>query len=128
MIPGANILEMALSVIASQTVTYYKFIERSLNEVGQDISVFMEPQQLQGSFQPMPKDAYNSFGLDLQQEYFIFYVSKKIIDLDRDTSGDQLVFGGDRFQCLSNTEWYNLDGWKAVVCVRIPIPEIPVVP
>jgi len=40
MTPGGNILALAASAIATQTVDYYCFIKRTTNELGLDESVY----------------------------------------------------------------------------------------
>lgn len=119
MIPGANILNMALTIIAKQTVIYYKYLSRSVNAVGQNVTLYDLPMNVVGSWQPVPRNLYMVYGLDLQKEYFTFYTSNDLLDIQRDVSGDQLVFGGQRYQVESNNDWYQLDGWKGVLCVRI---------
>lgn len=119
MIPGSNLLNMAFSIIARQAITYYKATGRTLNDVGQDVTTYAPGIVVLGSFQPVPRRLYEIYGLDLQKDYFTFYASKNIIDVTRDVSGDQLAFNGDRFQCESNNDWFAIDGWKGVLCVRI---------
>lgn len=118
-IPGSNILQQALSVIAASEVNYFMATGRSLNSIGQDVTTYAAPVSLFGSFQPISKSMYEQYGLDLQKSYFNFYVSANIQDTQRDRSGDQIVFGDLRFQCESNTEWFRIDGWKAILCVLI---------
>lgn len=122
MIPGFNILDMALSVIATQTVAYYQYSGRALNNVGQDVNTFAAPIFIDGSLQPVPRQLYQQFGLDFSKDYQLFYVSKNILDLNRDVSGDQIVFDSQRYQCEQNVEWFAQDGWVAVLCCRINIP------
>lgn len=98
MIPGANILNMALTIIAKQTVIYYKYLSRSVNAVGQNVTLYDLPMNVVGSWQPVPRNLYMVYGLDLQKEYFTFYTSNDLLDIQRDVSGDQLVFGGQRYQ------------------------------
>ena len=119
MIPGQNILNMALTIIARQTITYYQYDSRSINSVGQNVTTYKAPISITGSWQPVPRHLYMVYGLDLQKEYFTFYTSNDLLDVQRDVSGDQVVFGGSRYQCESNNDWYKLDGWKAILCVRI---------
>lgn len=121
MIPGQNLLTMALTVIASQTITYYRFTGRALNNVGQDVASYATSAQIKGSFQPVPKTLYESYGLDLQKTYFTFYTSSDLIDVQRDVSGDQIVFNSLRYQCESSNDWFSLDGWKGVLCVLIDL-------
>lgn len=118
-IPGQNILNMALTVIRRQTVQYYRYSTRSLNSVGQNVTVYLPVINIVGSWQPVPKSMYMSYGLDLQKEYFTFYTSNDVLDIGRDVSGDQIVFMSRRYQCQSDVEWFKLDGWKAILCVYI---------
>lgn len=118
-IPGQNLLNMALTVIAKQPMRYYRALGRTLNSVGQDITQYAPVQTIYGSWQPVPRRLYEQFGLDLQKDYFILYTSNNVIDITRDVSGDQLAFDGQRYQCESNTEWFHLDGWNGILCVHL---------
>ncbi len=119
MIPGANILNMALTIIAKQTIVYYESLGRTINAVGQDVTLYNNGKVIVGSFQPIQKNLYEIYGLNLQKNYYNFYTSNNIIDVQRNVSGDQIAYEGQRFQCESNTEWYSLDGWKGILCVHI---------
>lgn len=119
MIPGSNLLNMAFTVIAKQTITYYRATGRTLNNVGQDVTTYAPGVTVLGSFQPVPRKLYELYGLDLQKSYFTFYASSNIIDVTRDVSGDQLSFKDERYQCESNNDWFQIDGWKGVLCVHI---------
>ena len=118
-IPGINLLNMALTIIAKQNLAYYHFVSRGLNAVGQDITVYASPINLVGSWQPVPRNLYEVYGLDLQKDYFTFYSSNNILDIQRDISGDQVVFMGKRYQVESSNDWYQLDGWKGMLCVDL---------
>jgi hypothetical protein len=119
MIPGSNLLNRALKIIAKQTVTYYKSLGRTLNDVGQDVTAYNEPVSIAGSLQPVSRVLYEKLGLDLQKTYYTFYTSNNVIDVGRNVSGDQFVFNGQRYQVESNNDWYAQDGWKGVLCVLI---------
>jgi hypothetical protein len=118
-IPGQNILNMALTLIARQTISYYKDAGRQPNVVGQYVTYYFPPVAIVGSFQPVPRRLYEQYGLDLQKNYFTFYTSNNLEDISRDVSGDQIVFNNRRYQCESNNDWFALDGWKGVLCVEI---------
>lgn len=124
MIPGSNLLRQALTVIARQSLYYYQATGRTVNDIGQQVTTYAARQLVYGSFQPVPKNLYQQFGLDLQKQYFIFYSLNDVIDVRRDVSNDQLQFNGQRFQCESSTEWYALDGWKGVLCCLIDGPTV----
>lgn len=117
MIPGSNLLNMAFRVIAKETVLYYRDGGRTLNSIGQDITLYQPALELSGSFQPVPRKVYYLYGLDLQKSYYTFYASRDILDVNRDVSGDQISFNGQRFQCESANDWYAIDGWVGMLCV-----------
>lgn len=120
MIPGSNLLNTALSVISKQFLTYYQANGRTVNAVGQYVTSFVSPApQIAGSFQPVPRSRYEYNGLDFQKDYFVFYVSKDLIDIQRDVSTDELGFGSQRYQCISATPWIAIDGWVEMLCVLI---------
>jgi hypothetical protein len=118
-VPGSNLLNKALSVIARQTVAYYQFTGRVQNEVKQYVATYAAAQPITGSFQPVPRRLYQTYGLDFQKQYINFYTSNNLLDIQRDVSGDQITYCGKRYQVLSATEWANIDGWVEVMCVFI---------
>ncbi len=119
MIPGSNILNLALSVIQKQSFTYFAFKARTLNAIGFNVAEYKPGIPAKGSVQPIPRNLYQASGLDFQRNYFNFFLSKGIIDIARDVSGDQFEYNGLRFQCLSKTDWYAADGWDQVLCVQV---------
>lgn len=119
MIPGQDLLNMALTVIAKQPMLYYHALGRIQNSIGQDITQYGQSVTIYGSWQPVPRSLYEQFGLDFQKDYFRLYTSNNVIDVGRDVSGDQVVFNGERYQCESNTKWFELDGWNGILCVHV---------
>jgi hypothetical protein len=119
MIPGRNLLNLALSVIAKQSLVYYKFASRSQNVIGQDVTVYAPGATIVGSWQPVSRKLYEQYGLDFQKDYFVLYTSNNTLDITRDVSADQVAFNGQRYQCESNTEWFQLDGWNGILCCHI---------
>jgi hypothetical protein len=119
MVPGSNLLRLALTVIAPQIVNYYEFIDRVTNDVGIDESKYAEPVTIFGSVQPIPRSMYELLGLDLQKVYINFYSTHPVIDLARDISGDRIGFNGKLYQCLSNNDWSAVDGWQGTICVEV---------
>lgn len=125
MIPGSNLLNRALKLIAKQTVTYYKALDRELNDIGQDVTEYDDSISIVGSLQPVPRALYDQLGLDLQKSYYTFYTSNNVLDVARNISGDQFVFNNQRYQVESNNDWYAQDGWKGVLCVLIGAESTP---
>jgi len=118
-VPGMNLLNMALTVIQRQTITYYQYTGRALNLIGQDVATYASPVDIAGSFQPVPRNLYMQYGLDFQKDYYTFYSSNNLLDITRDVSGDQIVFNNKRFQVESGNDWFQLDGWKGVLVCNI---------
>lgn len=120
MIPGSNLLNLALTVIGHQFFDWYKFKARTTNAAGLDVPTYQPPISLQGSIQPVPRNLYAAYGLQLEKNYFTFFVSQDILDIRRDVSGDQMFFNGKVYQCVSITDWFPMDGWTPVLCVQVP--------
>lgn len=110
---------MAMSVVGKQPFSYLKYLSRVDNGIGLDISSYEAPRILSGQVQAVPKSMFQQYGLDFQKTYLSFYVSKEILDVERDVSGDQIKFTGNTYQCLSITDWFPMNGWCAVMAVQI---------
>ena len=119
MIPGSNLLQMALRVIAPQSLKYYAFVSRSENEVGILESKYSLPTIVNGSFQAVPRSVYSFMGLDFSKQYFMFYASADINNLTRGSAGDKLEFKGKFFEVMSETAWHAIDGWNGIMCVLL---------
>lgn len=119
MTPGSNLLGQALRLIRGQDFQYLKFRDREDNGIGQDISKFNPPVNISGSAQPIARELYQKFGLDFQSNYVLFYVAAGLIDVKRDVSGDQILFNCRTYQCVSETNWFPMDGWIAMLAVEI---------
>ncbi len=114
-----NLLNMAISVVGSQQFTYLQYSSRITNAVGQDVSSYRPPVAMHGQVQPVPRNLYEQYGLDLQRNYLTFYISKDILDIQRSVSGDQMQFNGKTFNCLSEVDWFAINGWTGVLAVEV---------
>jgi hypothetical protein len=114
-IPGINLLNIASQVINLATVTYYQYVGRTINSVGQYIADFSEPTQVKGSLQAVPRGLYEKQGLDFNKKYVVFYVPQNTIEVQRDVTGDQFTYSGQRYQVESSTDWFFQDGWKGLI-------------
>lgn len=123
-IPGSNLLNMALRVIAKTPINYYQAVARPLNNIGQNVTLYAPVVMIFGSFQPVAREMYEILGLDLQKNYFRLFAPNNIIDIGRDVSADQIDFQGVRYQCESATPWYGIDGWVEMLCIDIGDVEL----
>ena len=120
LVPGTGLLNIALTMIAPQSFSYYAFASKTTNSIGLDVNVYAPPVTIKGSIQPVSRRLYEQYGLNLQKNYIWAYISRSITDIDRDRSSDKIVFNGQTYQCLSDTRWFAQDGWMAVMCVQVP--------
>ena len=123
MIPGIDLLAMALSIMQPTSVEYYAFASRTVNAVGYEVGVYAEPVTLEGSMQAMPRSEYEQLGLDLAREYVTFYAQEDMQNSGRDRENDYLVWQGYRWDIVNVTAWHGIDGWSSVLAVKIgPAP------
>lgn len=119
MIPGSNLLNMALGVIGNQVVGWARFAGLVTNSSGFEIATFETPTTINGSFQPVPRNVYQFQGLDFTKNYANFYASAEITDILRSRAGDRLIYAGKTYTVESETTWFAQDGWTAVLCVEL---------
>lgn len=103
----------------SQPFSYIQNTGRVDNGIGQDISQYNAPIQIQGSVQAVPRNLFEVYGLDFQKQYVTFYVSRQILDVERDVSGDKIQYANLTYQCLSQTDWNAQNGWTGVIAVKV---------
>lgn len=121
-IPGMNILNTALRIIAKQSFDYYAFTGRTTTTIGTLVATYADAVCILGSWQPVDRNLFQNMGLDFQRNYAQVYVPNNIIDVTRDVSGDQFAFQNVRYQCESITPWFGIDGWNRVLVVQVVAP------
>ena len=120
MIPGMNLLNMALTMIAQQSVMHYRYLDRVLNDAGEFVTGFAEPVEIEGcSVQAVDRSKYDEMGLDVTKRYYTWFAPTSIQDPGRNISGDQIEWGGMRLEVQGDTPWYNLDGWDSALVLYI---------
>ncbi len=117
MIPGGNLLSAAFGMIAAQGFEYQQDQGRTINTVGQYVTAYGPRVTLSGSIQAVPRDVYQEYGLDFQKNYATIFVSRDVLDLTRDATGDRVFWNGRAFQIISKTDWFNIDGWVSFMAV-----------
>lgn len=118
-VPGSNLLNMALSIIGSDTILFSKFLGRELNAAGKYINVYAPQVPLEGSWQPMDQRAYQTYGLDLQKQYFMFYTSEVVESIARGSAPDLVERNGRKYETKGDTPWFSVDGWTAAMFVDV---------
>lgn len=119
-VPGSNLLAQAMGPIARQTLQWRAFVTRTTNAAGDDVSTFAPAEPITGSFQAIDRKTYQLLGLNLQKKYASLYTQADVKSTDRDREGDLLDFQGETYQAESDQDWRGVDGWRKILCVRVP--------
>lgn len=114
-----NLLNLAHSVIPPQAFEYYAFTGRNTQTNGIDVNTYALPAEQRGSVQPVPQNMYQQLGLEFNHQYFTFFVSKNVMEVNRDVSGDYMMWQGKKYKCLSVQNWFSQDGWLSVLCIEV---------
>lgn len=132
MIPGINLLNVAFGLIGRQTIHYRKFDERTQNSQFQWVAGFSPFFDMDASVQRVSRSQYIQFNLEFQRNYVQVYASYDMIDLERDSAGDQFVYNGRLYQLESQGTWFAQDGWATCLAVdigsavdKIPAADLP---
>lgn len=118
-IPGSNLYARASRLIQQNKIEYFPFVSRVKNAARQWVSTFGPVQTIPASVQSVPRDSYVQLGLDFQKNYVNVFAAINVVDLARDSSGDQFVFDGKVFQIESQNTWFLRDGWAECMAVEL---------
>jgi hypothetical protein len=112
---------MASRLIRFVPVLYIKDAGRTLNEAKMWVTSYQKPFKIPMSVQRVPRNKYIQFNLELQREYVMLYASMDMLDIDRDVSGDRLIWNGKVHQLESQNTWFIQDGWAKSLAVDLGI-------
>lgn len=118
-IPGSNLLNMALNFVANQQVEYLAFDENKTMPDGSKAPSFKEPIVMRGSFQPVNSMSKQYLGLELNENYANLYICANLLSIKRNKASDRIRFNGKLYQIVSETDWYQIDGWKEVLMIEV---------
>ena len=119
-VPGANLLNIALSVINPAAISWAAFVSQA---VGANLAVantYAAPVVIRGSAQPVSRVLMETLGLDMNKSYIHIYAPNNVIDIERNITSDQFTVNGTLYQGLSATPWFGYDGWNEILCVQVP--------
>ncbi len=117
--PGGNLYAMATRLIGKSSYTYFAFVSRVLDDRGVWNSTYAAGTSLADSIQPIPRELYESMGLDLDRYYLMVHTDNDLLVLDRGRGADQIEYQSDRYELLSDNDWMPQDGWRGVLAVRL---------
>lgn len=118
-VPGSNLLNIAMGVITPQWVLWSQDQGRVTNAVGKLVTQYGFPVAVRGSFQPMSRSQIQRDGFDLSSTYATFYASEPLRPVERGITGDRFAYGGSLWDAVEGQDWFNQDGWRAPVLIRV---------
>ena len=120
-VPGSNLLAMALRVIGSQQVLYFADTGQVRQPNGVFLTSYAAPVTLtHGSVQSIDRRRYQALGLDWQKTYVMWYVPEQdFVAVARSKSGDVIEWNSGRYQLVGDNPWIEQDNWKSAICVLI---------
>lgn len=119
MIPGSNLLAAASRVIRFQPLPYRTAAGRTVNALRQYVSAWNPATEIRASVQMVSRRHYTQLGLDFQQNYIKVFASVDLLDLKRNSTGDQFLWGGRTYQIESNNTWFLQDGWASCIAIDV---------
>lgn len=118
-VPGSNLLTQAHNLIGRQTLQWLAYAGMTTLADGSKAPSWAAPVTVRGSFQPASRNMIQQLGLDWNKDYHTFYNERAFKDVERDITGDRLVFAGRTYQIESKTPWFQQDGWESVLCAKV---------
>lgn len=123
LVPGSNLLSMALGVIRPQAPQLSAWVSRTRGVTGVFVDTYAEPVTISGSFQPIDRKAYQALGLDLARTYSVLYTSTPIRTVAPDVAGDLVTYAGKTHKAESVMDWQAQDGWRSYIFVEVPTDD-----
>jgi hypothetical protein len=114
-----NILSTVQTAIGKQAYQLQKYLGRTNNVAGFQVSSFDAPIDMMGSVQPVNQRQYKDMGLDFKKSYIRIYDAGLIESLSRDKNADRIIYDGFLFEVAEDTPWFLSGGWTYVLCVRL---------
>lgn len=118
-VPGANLLDLARTVIAGEIILLSVATARVRNAAGQFVTTYAPQVDCDGSWQPIDRTKYEFMGLDLNKTYAMFYTSDAIKSVNRGESPDLIERNGRKWQAIGDQPWNDIDGWQSAMFVDI---------
>lgn len=119
LVPGANLLNIALGAIGAQTVGYHAWQSRAPDAKGKFVDTFAERVEIPGSLQPVSRERMQLLGLDASKSYAILYAAGRAQPVSRDRGADQFDYAGRLYAATGKTDWTAQDGWNGVLLVDV---------
>lgn len=122
-VPGSDLLADAFNCIETVEVEILRQGPRVKNRAGQYVTDYpFPPEPWQASVQAVNRSTYLQNGLDFTKNYVNIYLSADVQDVERNKTGDKVLFRGRTYEVVGNLDWFELDGWIGLLCVELIQP------
>lgn len=122
LIPGANLLNMALTVINPQGLRWQRWVSRDRGPNGTFLNTYATPVNISGSAQSVDAKLYQVLGLDAAKTYITVFTTSRLQPPDRDRAADLITYNGKLYSVGSEQDWSGQDGWASFICVQVDTP------
>lgn len=121
MIPGSNLLNMALGVIQpTANVSYQEYQGKTTNEFGTTVAQYGPETLLTWvSVQPMTKAQAKQTGLELNKSYIQIWTTTNVQGGYRGRENDLISWAGYKWQVMPDSDWMIQDGWTRIIAVKL---------
>ena len=122
---ATNLLNLAMSVIPPQIIQYIKFKSSTVNDYGELVCVYENPENVKAVIIEDSMSVYEQFGLSLQKDNRTIYVNKLIKATHNQKASDRFFFDGSYWNVIATTDWHGYNGWSSCVVSRVVEEEVP---
>lgn len=119
LVPGGNLLGVALGAIRAQLVGYHAWQSRAPDAKGIMQNVYAPRAEIAGSIQPVSRDRVQLLGLDTSKSYATIYAPGTQEPVSRDRGADRFDYAGRMYAAEGKTDWTAQDGWNGVLLVDV---------
>lgn len=116
-----NVLSNALKILPSQDITYKKFTNNIVNEVGNQVPQYAEPIIAKGSLQPAGASLLWKLGLADIPDLWVCYIRANVISESDASSGDLIIDSNGRvFNIFRTDNWFQYPNqdWNKLLIQR----------
>lgn len=121
MVPGSNLLNMALGVIQpTRGATVKEYLGEVDNAFGGTEVSYRDPKPLVNvSIQPMTKQQVQVSGLAVNKTYIQIWVSQSVQGAYRGRQNDIVTWAGYDWEVQPDSDWLIQDGWVRIIAVKL---------
>lgn len=116
-----NVLEDALTIIPTQTITYQKFLKNVINSVGNNVPQYADAQTAAGSIQPAGAALLYKLGLANVPDLYVCYIRADVLSLGDASSNDIIKDeAGNIYNIIRTDVWFNYPSqdWNKIIIQR----------